>query len=140
MAIASCIHFQTYIGETKIVSRPKQRYVLEGHQGFVWCQNRSADEVSFYSYVDDAHWYRILPSGINHSINATHSAGLGVYSSGHTLIFYPTVREADQGYYYCCSSNDGSCSESTDVRISGKHYHYINSYVCSANKMFMSLP
>ena len=83
----------------------------------MWCQNRSVDEQSFYSYVEDARWYRKLNDNINQLVSTT--SGLGVYSSGHTLIFYPTVRESDQGYYYCCSSTGDSCSDLTDVRISG---------------------
>ena len=115
-------------GAAKVVSRPSQRYVLEGHQGLVWCQNRSADEQSFYSYVDDAIWYRWTNDNISQLVGST-TIGLGVYSSGHTLIFYPTVRESDEGYYYCCSSAGNLCSDRTDVRISGKHTCIVRIYI-----------
>ena len=67
-------------------------------------------------------------TGVNESINAT--GGPGVYSSGHRLLFYPTVREADQGYYYCCNPEGDACSDLTDVRISGE-YNYVATYIAS---------
>ena len=105
--------------EAKVITRPSQRYILEGHQGLVWCQNRSVDEKLFYSFVDNARWYRRLPNNMNLSIN---TSGPGIYYSGHTLMFSPTLRRIDQGQYFCCSSEGNSCSELTDVRISGKWF------------------
>ena len=103
----------------KIVSLPHQLYVPEGDRGTVRCNNRSTDEQIFYSYVSNAVWWRNYTNGTITRIGTYGS----VYTSGHTLNFDPMSSES-QGHYYCCLSNESTCSKMSTVTQSSKS-HYI---------------
>ena len=103
-----------------IVSLPHDLYVLEGNRGTVRCQNRSADERIFYSYITNAVWYRDYGNGTHEQIGSSGP----VHSNRHQLKFIPTVRKVDEGVYYCCTPN-GPCGNSstrnTVIRISSEN-------------------
>ena len=98
----------------KIVSYPPTRYVYEGKEGRLRCQNRSDDETQLYNYINDALWYRLFPNGTLHEIGASGP----VYVQSFSLYFHPIVRPEDQGIYYCCKPG-GSCSGNSIVAIAG---------------------
>ena len=106
-----------------IVSLPHESYVLQGNRGTIRCQNRSADERVFYSYITNAVWYRDYENGTEKRIGTSGS----VYSSRHLLNFIPTVKKVDEGVYYCCVPN-GPCGNSitsrTVVKISSKLLYF----------------
>ena len=98
------------------MSLPHQLYVLKGGHGTVQCQNRSADEQMFYSYVSNAIWWH---NYTNDTITRIRAFG-SVYASGHTLNFNP-MSNANQGNYYCCLPDESTCSKiSTVVTQSSK--------------------
>ena len=99
----------------KIVSLPRQLYVLEGESGTIRCQNRSMDEQAFYSYVSNAIWWHRDTDG---TITRIGSYG-SVYSSSHTLNFNPISSE-NQGKYYCCLPDQSTCSNISIVIQSSK--------------------
>ena len=100
----------------KIVSYPPTRYVFEGNEGRLRCQNQSDDETEFYNYISDALWYRLFPNGTVHEIGASGPVVVQSYS----LFFHPIVRPEDQGIYYCCKPG-GSCSGNSTVSIAGMY-------------------
>ena len=91
-------------------------YVNKGEYGVLRCQNQSKNG----SFITDAQWYRIFPNGTKQQYgnNASHP----MYVQSHILNFRPSVRQEDQGVYYCCKPN-GSCNENITVTIAG-------TYVC----------
>ncbi|XP_065913104.1 netrin receptor DCC-like isoform X3 [Dysidea avara] len=94
----------------RIVSLPHQRYVLEGNQGSVRCQNRSDDGTTFYSYITNAIWYRDYRNGTIVQIGDSGP----VYADKHTLII-SSMTGADQGLYYCCVSAGALCGNSSSA-------------------------
>jgi len=99
-----------------VVSFPHTRYVLEGEQGSLRCQNRSENENVFYDNIDNALWYRQFPNGTTHQFGTTGP----IYVRSQGLFFYPSVRQQDQGIYYCCKPG-GSCSGYSTVAIAGTY-------------------
>ena len=133
-------HYNIIIGHSyaKIVSFPRQLYVLEGDNDTVGCQNRSMDEQIFYSYVSNAIWWRHDTDGTIIRITTFGS----VYSFGHKLYFNPFSSE-NQGIYYCCLPDESACSNISIVRRSSKlifiaiqyiHLRNNSSYVCSSTQ------
>ena len=86
------------------------------------CQNRSADESTFYSYITNAVWYRDQYG----NITKIGSSG-AVYAQRHILHFR-SITSNEEGVYYCCVSG-GPCgkssSASTTVQISSKPATYV---------------
>jgi len=116
MIYSGCIFIDN--ANTRIISLPHQRYVLEGNQATVRCQNRSEDETTFYSYIKNAVWYRNYPNG---TIIQIGSSSGPVSADRHMLKFSNSIASADEGIYYCCIP-DGPCGNSsttsTTVKIS----------------------
>ena len=100
----------------KTVSLPNTRYVFEGQEGILRCQNRSENDSVFYNNINDAQWYRLFPNSTTHQFGTSGP----VFIQRHGLYFHPFVRPEDQGMYYCCKPN-GSCSESSNVTIAGQY-------------------
>ena len=98
----------------KIVSLPRVKYILDGDQGSLRCQNRSEDELVFYNYIWDANWYRLLP---NKSILQYEESG-PIHVISYALFFDPPLRPENEGEYYCCQPN-GPCSGSSNVARAG---------------------
>jgi len=84
----------------------------------VRCQNRSADESKFYSYITNAVWYRDYQNGTIAKIGRSGA----VYTERH-LLHFRSITNIEEGIYYCCVLN-GPCgsshSASTTVKISSK--------------------
>jgi len=95
---------------SRIVSLPHHRYVLQGSQATVRCQNRSDDGTTFNAYIPNAVWYRDYRNGtVTQVVNSQ-----SVYADRHTLKFSPSVTNADEGVYYCCVLN-GPCGNSSSA-------------------------
>ena len=94
-------------------------YVEKGDYGVLRCQNKNG------SPITDAQWYRIFPNGTKQQFG--NSTSDPVYVQSYILNFRPSVRQEDQGVYYCCKPN-GSCNENFTVTIAGTHT-CIHSYI-----------
>jgi len=104
-----------YIGITlaRVVSEPPARYVLGGGPATLKCHNTNEDG-EFQNYVTNALWYQYFPNNKSHIIGDNGPVFVYKYS----LIFSPSVREVDQGKYYCCAPG-GECSAPSLVSIAG---------------------
>lgn len=98
----------------KVVSEPRTEYAFEGEHARLKCSNVSDDEEIFYNYINNATWHRMYPDGNSVQIGKSGPVFVNLYS----LIFYPSVRESDQGQYYCCAPG-GTCSTTSTVSIAG---------------------
>ena len=102
----------------KVVSWPTTRYVHEGEEGILRCQNRSENESVFYNYISNALWYRQFPNGTTTRPFGTSGP---IHVESHTLVFHPSVRKEDEeGNYYCCKPG-GSCSGRSTVFIASTY-------------------
>ena len=102
------------------MSEPPVRYVFEGGRATLKCHNTNKDG-EFQHYITNALWYRYFTNGSRPSLIGNNGP---VFVYKYSLIFKPSVREVDQGNYYCCAPG-GECSAPSLVAIAGMQLYVV---------------